>query len=80
MAETSSETDITVRNQFYTYGADMPFNFDLEENVSRTCGGNCIQAIVDRELGHLQNGQWPNFVVSFLSFFFFFFFVVVAVV
>ncbi|XP_067661432.1 maltase A3-like [Haliotis asinina] len=63
VVETLFDNDVSIRNQYYDFGADMPFNFDLLR-VNRSCGGRCIQHYVDRELGHLSQGQWPNFVVG----------------
>ncbi|XP_046368722.2 alpha-glucosidase-like isoform X1 [Haliotis rufescens] len=63
VVETLFDNDVSIRNQYYDYGADMPFNFDFLR-VNRSCGGHCIQHYVNRELGHLSQGQWPNFVVG----------------
>lgn len=57
------DEDISQVINFYQSGADMAFYFDLVF-LNRSCGGKCIQGIVNKLLDHLPEGKWPNFVVS----------------
>ncbi|XP_064608495.1 maltase 2-like [Liolophura sinensis] len=57
------DEDISQVIKFYQSGADMAFYFDLLF-LNRTCGGKCIQAIVNKLLDHLPEGKWPNFVLG----------------
>jgi hypothetical protein len=47
---------------YYHSGADMPFNFKLQF-VNRTCGGRCVQELVESWMDAMPEGKWPNWVV-----------------
>ena len=47
---------------YYQSGADMPFNFNLIFS-NRTCGGKCMQGLVESWMDELPEGKWPNWVV-----------------
>ncbi|KAK7475300.1 hypothetical protein BaRGS_00033447 [Batillaria attramentaria] len=58
-----------VRNRYYDYGADMPFNFDLVTAINPVyhpehCDAICIRDEIKQEYDTLPEGKWANFVLS----------------
>ncbi|XP_050405230.2 alpha-glucosidase isoform X1 [Patella vulgata] len=54
----------SIRNAYYTNGADMPFNMDLVEGSYPSCNASCIKKLVETEYNTLPEGKWPNFVMG----------------
>lgn len=56
-----------IRNRYYAYGADMPFNFDLIVTMNPVyhtyCDAICIRDVIQEEYDTLPDGKWANFVV-----------------
>lgn len=57
-----------MRNPYYDYGADFPFNFDLLKAIrTKTCDALCFYENIKQEYESLPEGKWPNFVVILLN-------------
>ena len=48
--------------KYYYSGADHPFNFNLI-NLNTSCGGVCIQGLINGFLDSIPDGRWPSHVV-----------------
>ncbi|KAK7097053.1 alpha-glucosidase-like isoform X2 [Littorina saxatilis] len=60
-----------VRNRYFEYGADMPFNFDLVTALDNHyqvhgnfCAAICIRDAINNVYDNLPKGKWANFVLS----------------
>ena len=59
--EVMDETKVIT--EYYHWGADMPFNFELM-SLNKSCGGQCIKDLVYNWIQHTPRGKWANWVVS----------------
>nr|KAG5690792.1 hypothetical protein BaRGS_015319 [Batillaria attramentaria] len=57
-----------VRQKYFDYGSDLPFNFELVLAIDRennqSCDAMCIRDVIEREYDALPEGEWANFVLS----------------
>lgn len=66
LTEAYANTSLTM--EYYKYGADFPFNFDLLQYVKSNANATTLKSVVDNWMKNMPRSAIANWVVSYYYF------------